>query len=224
MVEFLKLFPLISLILIHPIEELSLVNFQRPESPVSFLYDSHYIAPDNGFIKNIVNNDDLLQVTISLDTGSEVVYSGLTEITKKCGDRITKNEIVGKDGSISPVTKFILMIYEQSKLFPQFSRNSLAFQLDTGNILYMITDGTVVNTGYDTDNAGLFSQVKLDERDAYIIYCHLMGFLAQPSSSLKQGDRIARSGNTGYSENPKLGLIFEDEELGNDIRVIYFRN
>ena len=224
MLELLKLFPLISLILIHPLEELSLADYYGPQSPISFLYDSHYIAPDSGLIKNIVNTDSLFQVTVSLDSGSEVVYSGLTEINKKRDDRITKNEIIGKDSSVSPDTKFILMLYKQSESFPQFTNNSLTLLLDQGTALYMVTDGLVVNIGYDANNAGMFSQIKLDERNTYINYCHLQRILVQPFNSLKQGDIIALSGNTGYSRSPRLDLNFEDEELGNDIRVIYFRN
>ena len=183
-----------------------------------------------------------------MDSGNEVVYTGLTEIRKRIGDRIFIGEPIGTDIVISSDTKFILMFYENSILFPQFVKNNLEFLVDKGTKASMIADGTIISAGYliGTDleadgiyteidegkiisqsylpkSAGYFSQTKLAVRNTYISYWYIMAMLKGLNTFLSQGEWIVASGNTGDCLNPCLVLHIEDEELGSDIRVIYFR-
>jgi hypothetical protein len=256
MVELLKFFPLITLILTHPLEQLSLVDYLAPNSTTSFFHGSNYVASSNGIIKEIFENDGLFKVILSLDDGIEVVYSDLTGIAKKSGDRVTINEIIGVDNTISSNTKFILMFYNKSELFPQFKQKNLTFHINSSTNLYMTADGTCIFMGYvvfseysqlfDIYNdigfythiengkaipqsfipggePGLFIQVKLPSRYTYISYWHLRTARVNKSYQLNHGDLIATSGNSGVLESPRLVLHINDEELGDDIRVIYLR-
>ena len=246
MIELLKFFPLISLIITHPLEQLSVKDYCQPETPIVFLNDNSYIAPDDGVVKTVVENNGLYQITLLLDNGMECVYSGLTILAKKTGDRFIKKDYIGIDTTILPDTKFILMFYEESELFPQFLNRSLTFLIERGTPLYMVADGMIVNQdflgvysnasiytqmeagkdipqSYIPSIAGGFSQVKLVRTNTYISYWHLMSWRLNSGEIVDQGERLATSGNTGVSTSPRLVLHFQDAELGSDIRVIYFR-
>jgi len=248
MIELLKYFLFVSLIVTHPLEKISLDHYSTPDSAISFIDGLCYIAPDNGYVKNIVDKDGSFQITILLDSGNEVVYTGLTELRKRIGDRVIVSEPIGTDVAITSNTRFILMFYEKSVLFPQFVNNNLEFLVDKGTKASMIADGAIINAGYltgidleadgiytETDggkiipqsyvpkSAGYFSQTKLAMRNTYISYWHIMAILKGLNISLSQGEWIVASGNTGACLNPCLVLHIEDEELGSDIRVIYFR-
>lgn len=256
MIEILKLFPLILLILTHPLEPISLDDYNNPKPSILLLSNSNYIAPNNGYIKEIKKIDDLFQMHVILDSGAEIVFSGLTEVLKNNGDRINKNELLGKDVTITKNTKFILMFHNNTEHFPQFKSQNLTFNIDPGTRLYMVAEGVITaqdlsyssffpllydfhdNNGFYTQAengkpvvqsyipnvAGFFSQIKLTNRNSYISYWHLQAFYAKRGDMLKQGDLLVYSGNTGASESPRLVLHINDEELGNDIRVIYYKD
>jgi hypothetical protein len=221
-IELLKVFPLVLFIFTHPLEQISLKEYRAPESPILFFMDNHYVAPGDGFIKNSVENNGFFQVTLSLDSGYEIIYSGLIEIKKQTGDRIVFNEIIGKDTTISTETKFIMMFYEKTELFPQFENKNLTFLIKEGTKVNMIADGNIIAQYYDT-YLGIVSKVKITNKSTYITYSHLKNVVTIPNIFLYQGDYIALSGNTGYSENPRLVLHIEDSNLGDNIRVVYFR-
>jgi len=247
MIDLLKCFPFIFLVVTHPLEQMSIINYHTPNTSVHFLNESNYIAPDNGFIKSIVENEGAFQVILSLDSENEVVYSGLTEVIKKPGERVTKDELIGVDATITPETKFILMFYEYCDLFPQFIGNDLIFLIKQSSRVYMVANGIIVAQGYvnpnlETDgfytqyegemvipqsfisrDVGNYSQVKLAGTNTFISYWHLSSFLKMVNSFLHQGDLVATSGNTGFSLSPRLVMHIEDREIGNDVRVIYFR-
>ena len=246
-IDLIKLFPIISLFFTHPLEQLSITDWDVQKTTMLFFNEFNYISPDDGFIKNIIENEEGIQVILSLESGNEVVYSGLTGVNKNIGDRIFINENIGIDSTISSKTKFALVFYKNSELFPQFKNNSLKFLIEQSNKVYMIADGSIVTQSFVNSNlgadgfytqtegkavvpqsfisweAGLFSQVKLAEKKTYISYWHLSLLLSESDTFLRQGDLIALSGNTGYSLSPRLVLHIEDEEFGDDIRVIYFR-
>jgi len=254
MIELLKFFPMITLILTHPLEQLSLADYHAPNSAISFLYESYYVAPHNGIVKEVVENEGLFQVILSLDDGTEVVYSGLTEVSKEIGNRIVTNEIIGIDNTISSNTKFILMFYDKSDLFPQFWSKSLTLFIDQRTGVYAIADGILTGTGWADSvyflefldpipdffytqvedeevvlssvvsvTGGGFFQIRLLDTRTYVTYYHLSGVAARSSQAVQQGEIIAISGNSGFSESPRLVLQFEGEVLGDDIRVIYYR-
>ncbi|MDR1229935.1 MAG: M23 family metallopeptidase [Spirochaetaceae bacterium] len=246
-IELLKAFPLISLLVTHPLESISDKGYERAETSWSFVEQSYYIAPGKGRIKEIMKVDGLFQVTLSLDDGSEIVFSGLSEIIKQQGDTIDLADRIGTDRTASRNTKYIIMFYENAALFPQFNGKDLTFPVDQGTRASMIADGVIVsqnlvrgNTAdgwytqtengmpvlesYIPKTAGYYSQIKLTEISAFVTYCHLFALRYGVGTFVRQGDWIVYSGNTGASKTPRLVLHFEDLNLGDDIRVIYFRD
>jgi len=246
MINFIKTIPLIFLLVSHPLEQLSVNNLHLKNLSLSFMCKSNYIAPGNGIIMNIVEINGFYQIMLLLDNGNEVVYSGLSEVTKRVGERVIKNEVVGIDDKITPDTKFVLMIYENSNLFPQFINNNLTFHVPQGTRAYLIADGILINQGYIDPNlsiigiytkceddllmpqsfisrdAGNYSQFALFATNTFVSYWHLSMLFRLPDI-LKQGDMVAISGNTGFSLSPRLTLNFIDSALSNDFRVIYLR-
>jgi len=248
MIDLLKLFPFISLILTHPLEPISLANYKDPVSPIIFIDGSNYLSPYDGIVKEILEENGLYRITISFNNGNEAVYSGLSSILKKHGDKITQQETIGMDNTISPETQYILMFYEKTDLFPQFVSNKLTFYTEHSKRIYMVEDGIIIFYGFMDEstypainnitsedsipthksfipiNAGLFCQIKLIGRDTYISYLHLFYPYPRLGLALTQGDLIAYSGMTGdYITVPQLGLQIDDMEIGGNIRVIYYR-
>ena len=83
---------------------------------------------------------------------------------KRPGERITKDEPIGADATITPETKLILMFYEHSALFPQFVRNDLTFHIKQGSGVYMIANGTIIAQGYvnpSLETDGFFRSKKM---------------------------------------------------------------
>jgi hypothetical protein len=224
MIELLKIFSLVSLIITHPFEQIPLGKIFIPQSNISFVNELKYVAPNDGYIKSIIGDNGFYQVTLSLDNGSEIIYSGLTEIIRNTEERIFRNEVIGIDNAISPNTKFILILYEHANLFPQFINGELTFIIDTGNRIYAVADGMISDQYFDQNGSGLFSRVKMPFSSTAIVYSHLRMFLKKIDTIVYQGDSFAISGNTGLSASPRLSMRFEDEILGKDIRAIYFRS
>ena len=223
MINFIRIFPFISLFISHPLDQITLDNVNVPFSSVTFLQASQYAAPDDGYVKNIIDVDGFYQMILSLDNGSEVVYSGITESKKKTGECFIKCEHIGIDATITPNTKFILMFYEYSQSYPQFNKNSLTFLINQGLKVYMVANGTIISQGWDFNDAGNYTKIKFEGSNTYVNYWHLLSFTKTASMNLHQGDLIGYSGNTGWSLSPRLAMYIEDAELGDDIRVIYYR-
>jgi len=69
MFELLRFFLFVSLIITNPLESISITNYQNPGTSISFLNDLYYIAPDNGYVNYIEENDGLFLIKLSLDNG-----------------------------------------------------------------------------------------------------------------------------------------------------------
>lgn len=86
-----------------------------------------------------------------------------------------------------------------------------------GADLYSCNDGVVIATGKNND-CGNYIIVKQKVYE-YVLYCHLVDYsiLVQEGQEIKQGQRIAKCGNTGHSTSPHLhiGFYFNDPRLLN---------
>ena len=245
MIELLKAFPLIALLVTHPLESISYKGYNPVGTSWSFVAQSYYIAPGNGNIKEIMKADELFQVTLAIDDGSEIVFSGLSEITKQQGDIIYLGDRIGTDRTISQNTQYIVMFYDKATVFPQFEGKDLTFPVNQGTRASMIADGIIVSQSfirgitedgwytqqengipvmesYVPKTAGYYSQIKLLETSTFVTYCHLLN-VAHRTGVFVQGNWIVYSGNTGATLTPRLTLHFEDLSLGDDMRVIYLR-
>jgi murein DD-endopeptidase MepM/ murein hydrolase activator NlpD len=79
--------------------------------------------------------------------------------------------------------------------------------------VYAVCDGTVSETG-ESGSWGKYIRCKTN--DGYVvIFAHLSDVLVSKNDKVKQGDKVALSGNTGMSTGPHLHFgVYED---GKDI-------
>jgi hypothetical protein len=210
------------LIVTHPLEPINMNDYNISMDLRLFVCDDYYVSPDNGFIKEVVLSNSLYQVTLSLNDMSEIVFSGLTEFYGSKGKQVYKGDKIGRDTTISRNTKYILMLYKNSMIFPQFSNKKLLFNIDKGTPVYAMADSYVIGQGFFPENYGLITQNKLITKESLIInFMHLQNIYTQLNSTISQGELIAMSGNTGDSLEPCLELRFDDADLKEDIRVVY---
>lgn len=79
------------------------------------------------------------------------------------------------------------------------------FKCDIGTPVGALFDGVVIDTSYSA-SSGKYITVQSSDRVKYF-YCHLDEVFVDKGDSIKQGDIIANSGNTGYrSTGPHLHI------------------
>ncbi len=82
--------------------------------------------------------------------------------------------------------------------------NGIDFGISTGNNIFAVKSGKVVGVG----NNGKYAYgkwVAIDHGDGLLtLYGHLSSQLVSKGSKVKTGDKIGKSGNTGYSTGPHL--------------------
>jgi flagellar basal body rod protein FlgC len=223
MIRILRTLNSILLLVTHPLEPISLTSYDFTKTQYSFTQGQYYVAPGNGVIKEVIQLDELYQITLSLDDKTEVVYSGLSEVVKNEYEKVHTGELLGKDYTISENTKYILMFYEKANLFPQFIDNDLLFPVNRGTKAYMIADGVVVDHGWkdSLQEFGTYVNYELAEKKTNVIYMYLTQLHNRINSFVKQGEVAAYTGDTGETRSPALKVRFYDDDLGTDIRVIY---
>lgn len=104
---------------------------------------------------------------------------------------------------ISPITNTYLM------------HDGIDISVSKGSSVFNMIDGTVLDTGYD-ETFGCFVHILISE-DVYISYNHLDEILVKEGDTLKSGDIIAKSGNTGSSTGPHLHLSLFVSGVSKDI-------
>jgi len=218
--QLINIAELFLIIVTNPLESITLNNYDLSSSLHS-TENNYYIAPDDGIIRDIINNSDGYQVIISLNYLGKVVYSGLSEITKAKGEGIHKGEIIGKDNTISTDTKFILMLFENLDIYPQIKNYTLSFLVDKGTPVYSISDAYSTLENYDNEEAGLYIAYHLVGNDIMVKYQHLM--MLRNRGFVNQGNIIAYSGFTGAILVPQLSLIFSGSEIEKNIKIIYWK-
>jgi len=216
----LGIFKLFLIILTNPLEPLTVTTIDFTTIELHCNSGKFYIAPDDGYIDNIINNENEYQIIISLDTLGKVVYSGLSSVNRKKGERIRKGDVVGTDEKITENTGFILMLYNNLNIYPQIKSNSLIFETLPGTPVYSIYDSISFGYGYD-EFKGIYNIFNLYNTDINITYCYLMA-VSKVNNFVKQGEKIAFSGNTGISSEPQITLQINRSSL-NDIKVIYWK-
>ena len=121
--------------------------------------------------------------------------------------------------------KYLLIQAYNSKM-SHTKELSLDFKMKQGSKICAARDGVVINTREDSDLGGL-NDAYLNEGNHIIIwhadgstamYWHLQkdGVLVNPGDSVKKGQLIGYSGNTGYTAFPHLHFQVQDKN-GNDI-------
>ena len=152
--------------------------------------------------------------------------------------QLTDNEIHNlKAGKVKPDSSYIyylpftkgskfLLIQAYNSKMSHTKELSLDFKMKQGSKICAARDGVVINTKEDSDLGGL-NDAYLNEGNHIIIwhadgstamYWHLQkdGVLVNPGDSVKKGQLIGYSGNTGYTAFPHLHFQVQDKN-GNDI-------
>ena len=152
--------------------------------------------------------------------------------------QLTDNEIHNlKAGKVKPDTSYIytlpfakgnkyLLIQAYNSKMSHTKELSLDFKMKQGSKICAARDGVVINTKEDSDLGGL-NDAYLNEGNHIIIrhadgstamYWHLQkdGVLVNAGDSVKKGQLIGYSGNTGYTAFPHLHFQVQDKN-GNDI-------
>lgn len=80
--------------------------------------------------------------------------------------------------------------------------NGLDIPLPTGTKLYSVIDGAV--TEQASDPSGYGNYVKIENTSCGILYAHLSKFVLKVGQSVRAGDLVGYSGNTGNSTGPHL--------------------
>jgi murein DD-endopeptidase MepM/ murein hydrolase activator NlpD len=90
--------------------------------------------------------------------------------------------------------------------------NGVDWRLPEGTPVLAAADGVVKNVSEDTTGYGL--RIILNHGNFDTLYAHLSQVFVAEGYPVKQGDRIALSGNTGHSTGPHLhfGLRFLDNQ------------
>lgn len=80
------------------------------------------------------------------------------------------------------------------------------FGIPTGTPIVAPSDGVVEHVAYQAKGAGRY--IKIKHGHITTVYMHLSKTLVKPGQSVKKGERIALSGNTGGSTGPHLHYEF----------------
>jgi len=96
--------------------------------------------------------------------------------------------------------------------FNQAGHEGLDFSTPVGGNVYACADGKVYDIRPNDGNAyGLYVRLqhRVGDREYHTIYAHLSRVLVSKGQSVKAGDVIALSGNTGHSFGPHLHLTLK---------------
>jgi len=220
--QLINIAELFLVIVTNPLESIKLNDYDLSTLPLHSLENRYYIAPDDGVIEDVINDTDGYHVFISLNALGNIVYPGLSEVTKVKGDKICKGEIIGKDNTILEDTKFIIMLFENLHIFPQIKNVTVTFPVDRGTPVYSISDAYLIQVGYDDQEAGLYTIFHLKGNEIIVKYQHLMA-LVNHGGFADQGKKVSYSGFTGASLYPQLSLNFYGPKIEKGIKIIYWK-
>ncbi len=84
--------------------------------------------------------------------------------------------------------------------------NDTVFSASNGTVFFVGYNPNDPIGGYEPDGCGnyIFIQSMWNDKNLYLLYCHLTKPLVSQGSNVTEGEQIAISGNTGYSTGPHL--------------------
>lgn len=113
-------------------------------------------------------------------------------------------------GMINPVTKVVITqgygmtAFAKRGAYGGGPHNGVDFGVSTGTDVFSVANGTVVATG-DSGRYAFGKWVAIDHGNGLVtLYGHFSKQKVSKGASVKQGDVIGLSGNTGYSTGPHL--------------------
>ncbi len=96
------------------------------------------------------------------------------------------------------------------------------FKAFTGTPVYASTDGVILRTNWKTRYNGYCIEVKVEGKNNTLKYLHLSDVLVKKGDSVKAGDHIANSGNTGKSTAPHLHYQINSGANGKSVDPLKF--
>ncbi|OGI31127.1 MAG: hypothetical protein A2343_01605, partial [Candidatus Moranbacteria bacterium RIFOXYB12_FULL_35_8] len=94
--------------------------------------------------------------------------------------------------------------------------NGIDFGISTGNNIFAVRGGTVIGVGNNDIDGHRYAYGKwiaIDHKDGLVtLYGHLSSQLVSKGAKVKTGDKIGKSGNTGYSTGPHLHFSVFDKK------------
>jgi murein DD-endopeptidase MepM/ murein hydrolase activator NlpD len=113
------------------------------------------------------------------------------------------------------------------------SRNAIDIVMPVGTTIMAVRDGVVMDVEEDFNKAGTdieefadkANHVRILHKDGTMtLYAHLdlASVNVRPGAKVRAGQRIARSGNTGYSSGPHLHFVVQ-QNVGMKMRSVPFR-
>ncbi|GHU77810.1 hypothetical protein FACS189462_0680 [Spirochaetia bacterium] len=216
------LLSLIFSLLTHPLDNgpYSAIDFTDIEKNIC--NNNIYISPIDGTIGSIdfINNKYTIKIT---NENVDIMLVGLDETYVKIGDNIIKGKELGKDNSITFYTEFIMIQYNKTDMFPQFSNNKLYFKTTTQGLpVYSMDDGIVSFMNYENDTKGLYIQIRNIEKSMVIEYWHNLRLNVRWEEIIKKNQQICYSGNTGLGQGPHLAVSVNNNFY--DYKAIYIKN
>lgn len=107
---------------------------------------------------------------------------------------------------VRPVTGRITLGYNVKDVNHKNGHTGIDFAVAEGTPVQAGADGTVVTaTKSGAPNGGYGMYMEVDHGNGFkTLYAHLSGFIASVGSTVKAGQAIGKSGNTGFSKGPHL--------------------
>lgn len=118
--------------------------------------------------------------------------------------------------------------YLEQESFREYPHNGIDLNLQSGTDVLSPIEGIVTRVkDYGDSGAGKTIVVKTEENQE-VIFAHLSEFHAKTGEKIHIGEKIAESGNTGFSTGPHLhlgvkenGSFVNPESVANDFQNLY---
>lgn len=124
------------------------------------------------------------------------------------------------EGPDAPITqrfgnKLILNGVDVYAQYGMRGHNGLDFGIPNGTKLYSCIDGKVIEAHFDAGGYGNY--VKIENDDCGVLYAHMEQFNVSAGETVKAGQEIGLSDNTGNSTGPHLhfGVFPKPRDRGN---------
>lgn len=179
-------------------QQAGVFNAKTPEQQAECLRKAGYATDPNypKLLMSIVNGSNL------------TVYDKKCELEKPAQGNYVSNK--AGDNWLLPTTGTITALYPK---YPSGNlHNGLDIGCPIGTDVRASKDGTVLDAKELNTSYGHF--LKIQHGDSICIYGHNSKLLVKKGDKVKQGQVIAKSGNTGYSSGPHLHFEIRNDRVG----------